>query len=149
MKKSYQNSCIQDLAHILNTYNEFDGKIGKELVTKIAEEINNICNKLAAIKNASNFSEKIKAEFKYSKIRPKIYLDNGYNNCENLFFEYKFYPLGFFVVLVFCFPFMFNGKLELSELSSFTPEAEDKKNNKSCIELVRVIANADPKIEFK
>lgn len=148
MKKSYQNSFIQDLAHILNAYNEVDGKMGKELVTKIAEEINNICNKLVTIKNDSNFSDKIKSEFKCSKIRPKIYLDNGYNNCDNLFFEYKFYPLGFFVVLVFCFPFMFTTKLQFSELASFVSEAGSKKNDPQCMELIKVIANATPSIEF-
>ena len=106
MKKNFQESFKQDFAKIMRKYNNSVSGLGTSLGREIAKKIEDICEDLDQIKNDTDFVDKINDKFKISKNQPKIYRENGHFNCGGLFFEYKFSPLGFFVVLGFCFPFI-------------------------------------------
>lgn len=110
MTKNFHPSFRQDLAKIISRYNNLAGgslsDFGAKLAETILEEIESVCNHIDIIKTKSNFLELISNKFPRAKIKPKIYLDNGHTNCDDLFFEHKFYPKGAFAVIGFYLPFM-------------------------------------------
>lgn len=130
MTKNLHSSFKQDLAKIMLKYNNITGgslsNFGTKLAESILEEIESVCAYVDTIKTKPNFLELISNKFQKAKIKPKTYFDNGYSNCDDLFFEYKFNPKGAFAVICFYFPCIFTTEKQKEELKSFTQDWNQK-----------------------
>lgn len=100
----------------------------------ILEEIESVCNYIDKIKTSPNLVGLISAKFPKAKIKPRVYLDNGHTNCDDLFFEHKFNPKGAFAVIGFYLPCIFTTEKQRGELKSFTRDWNQKILDENCIE---------------
>lgn len=130
MTKNFHSSFRQDLAQIISRYNNIAGgslsNFGTKLAGAIAEEIEYVCNDIDTIKTKSNLLGLISNKFPGAKIKPKVYLDNGHTNCDDLFFEHKFNPKGAFAAIGFYLPCIFTTDKQKRELKSFTKDWNQK-----------------------
>lgn len=138
MTKNFHPSFRNDLAKIMSRYNNIvEGSLsnfGKKLAESIAEEIESVCKYIDTINTKPNLLELISVKFPRAKIKPKVYLDNGHTNCDDLFFEHKFNPKDAFAVIGFYLPCSFTSEKQKGELKSFTRDWNQKILDKNCIE---------------
>lgn len=138
MTKNFHLSFRQNLAQIISRYNNLAGgslsNFGSQLAESILEEIETVCNDIDKIKTKPNLLELISVKFPRAKIKPKVYLDNGHTNCDDLFFEHKFNPKDAFAVIGFYLPCIFTTEKQKGELKSFTRDWNQKIIDKNCIE---------------
>lgn len=137
MTKDYHSSFKNDLAKIvsehsysLKGFEHFGNKIGEAML----EEIERLCNYLDSVKNSPEFHNKVKEKYRQSKIRPKVYIENGLCDCDSLFFEHEFDVKGGIATVGFYLPSLFQDGRQEEDLRVFTPNITSKIKNKECID---------------
>jgi len=138
MTKDFHVSFKNDLAKIINEHRyEYKGfeNFGKKIAEEMLQEIEDICKFIDSVKETPEFHRKVIEKYQLSKIKPKLYWDNGFCNCDDLFFEHEFDVKGGMAIVGFYLPTMFKSDKQEEELKVFTPNIASKLKNKECIDL--------------
>jgi len=138
MKKYFQVSFKNDLGKIISEYCSLQGESDKKIALAILEEVDKICIFVDSIKNSDKLPEKLKEKYRYSKFQPRVYKDNGFHNCEELFFKAKAEFKEGVTYIGFYIPSTFKTLKQSRELIQFTKEGEAKMSNVENIEFYSV-----------
>ena len=134
MQESFKPSFKQQLARILRENNEISNNFacfGNNVATRILQEIKIICKHIDSVKNSTRYYKILKSEYSETKILPKIYEENGFSNCGDLFFEHRFDLMGGYASVEFYIPYLFKTEAQKEEVCLFTKK--EQLSDPSCI----------------